>query len=470
MVPEMNHLLQETRKNGILYTVFSGGLKMLVRTETAFIHRNKSVFFVSLIVFLILFLLSAMTPMVTDDYSYSFNWADWTRISSITQIFESMAAHRQLHNGRVFAHGLVQLFLFLPRMIYVIMNAGCGVLLCVLTARLIFTESETDQFFLLLFGALFVISFTPAFGENYLWLDGSINYFWNIAFSFLFLLPFFMDFLNRPLKESHWIVVLRCFLAFWTGAYSESMSLVVLAIAVLLWICSWMRDRRCNMVFLTWILCSALGYLYLMMSPLTSELVGTLKTAALGYRFRELFRMITKYLIWPYLFFAVLLTLSVWFHAESRRILLSCLLFLSGLASLASFLFSAYVVPRHFCFPVFFTMLSCLLLLSSLCGVEKVLYSRVAVAVVSVLFVLQFPVGVLDVAVSWHKQEVRLQQIQAALDAGEKSIVLENYYPYTSYAIPFYADSKNASGWPNADIARYYGLDAVFGVDPPEEG
>ena len=431
MVPEMNHLLQETRKNGILYTVFSGGLKMLVRTETAFIHRNKSVFFVSLIVFLILFLLSAMTPMVTDDYSYSFNWADWTRISSITQIFESMAAHRQLHNGRVFAHGLVQLFLFLPRIIYVIMNAGFGVLLCVLTARLIFTESEPDQFFLLLFGALFVISFTPAFGENYLWLG---------------------------------------FLAFWTGAYSESMSLVVLAIAVLLWICSWMRDRRCNMVFLTWILCSALGYLYLMMSPLTSELVGTLKTAALGYRFRELFRMITKYLIWPYLFFAVLLTLSVWFHAESRRILLSCLLFLSGLASLASFLFSAYVVPRHFCFPVFFTMLSCLLLLSSLCGVEKALYSRVAVAVVSVLFVLQFPVGVLDVAVSWHKQEVRLQQIQAALDAGEKSIVLENYYPYTSYAIPFYADSKNASGWPNADIARYYGLDAVFGVDPPEEG
>ena len=186
MVPEMNHLLQETRKNGILYTVFSGGLKMLVRTETAFIHRNKSVFFVSLIVFLILFLLSAMTPMVTDDYSYSFNWADWTRISSITQIFESMAAHRQLHNGRVFAHGLVQLFLFLPRIIYVIMNAGFGVLLCVLTARLIFTESETEQFFLLLFGALFVVSFTPAFGENYLWLDGSINYFGILLFLFYF--------------------------------------------------------------------------------------------------------------------------------------------------------------------------------------------------------------------------------------------------------------------------------------------
>ena len=470
MVPVLNHLLQEAGKNGNLYTAFSGGLKMSVRTETKIIPRNKPVFFVSLIIFLILFLLSAMTPMVTDDYSYSFNWADWTRISSVTQIFESMAAHRQLHNGRVFAHGLVQLFLFLPRMFFVIMNAGCGVLLCVLTAKLICAERETDRFFLLLFGALFVTCFTPAFGENYLWLDGSINYFWNIAFAFLFLLPFFMDFLSRPLEESRWILVLRCILAFWTGAYSESMSLVVLVIAVLLWICSWIRDRRCNKVFLFWILCAASGYLYLMMSPLTSELVGTFKIAALGYRFRELFRMITEYLLWPYLFFAVLLTLSVWFHTDSRKILLSCLLFLSGLASLASFLFSAYVVPRHFCFPVFFTMLSCLLLLSSLCGAEKALYSRAVFAVVTVLFILQFPVGVLDVAVSWHKQEVRLQQIQAALDAGEKSVVLENYYPYTSYAIPFLADSKNASGWPNADIARYYGLVAVYGIDPPEEG
>ena len=443
---------------------------MLARTGTERIRQNKSVVLVSMMIFLVLLLLSALTPMVTDDYTYSFNWANWTRISSVTQIFESMAAHRQLHNGRVFTHGLVQLFLFLPRVIFAVVNAGCGVLLCVLTAKLICAESETDRFFLLSSGALFVICSTPAFGENYLWLDGSVNYSWNLAFAFLFLLPFFMDFLGRPLAESRWILVLRCFLAFWTGAYSEAMSLIVLVIAFVIWAFTWVRDHRCNIIFFIWIICAAFGYLFLMASPLTGELLGQFTIAALGYRFRELFRMITEYLLWPYLCFALLLTLSIWFHADSRKILLSCLLFLSGLASLASFLFSAYVVPRHFCFPVFFTMLSCLLLLSSLCGAEKALYSRAVFAIVTVLFILQFPVGVLDVAVSWHKQEVRLQQIQAALDAGEKSVVLENYYPYTSYAIPFLADSKDASGWPNADIARYYGLDAVYGIDPPEEG
>ena len=175
-------LLQETGKNGNLYTAFwEVILLMTVRTGTEKRIRNKSVCFAALAIFLVLLLLSFLTPMVTDDYSYSFNWANWTRISSVTQIFESMAAHRQLHNGRVFAHGLVQLFLFLPRAIFAVMNAGCGVLVCVLTEKLISADSDRDQFFLLLFGALFVICFTPAFGENYLWLDGAVNYFWNIV-------------------------------------------------------------------------------------------------------------------------------------------------------------------------------------------------------------------------------------------------------------------------------------------------
>lgn len=438
--------------------------------ETERIHRYKSVLLVSLMIFLVLFLLSAMTPMVMDDFSYSFNWADWTRITSITQIADSMAAHRQLHNGRVFAHGLVQLFLFLPRIIFTFMNASCGVLLCSLTAKMICANSSKDQFFLLLFGALFIICFTSAFGENYLWLDGAINYFWCIAFSLLFLLPYIMDFLRQPLAESHWIFALRCILAFWTGAYSESMSLIVLVVAVILWACSWARDRVCNKAFLIWLLFASAGYIFLMLSPHTSELVGQFSIAALGYRFRELFRMISEYLLWPFLMFAFFLTVSIWFHAEVRKILLACLLFMAGLAALASFLFSAYMVPRHFCFPVFFTMLSCLLLISSLCSVEKALCSRIAFAAVSVLFAIQFPVGVLDVAVSWHKQEIRLQQVQEALSTEEKSVVFENYYPYTSYAIPFLADSRDALGWPNADIARYYGLNAVYGVDPPEEG
>ena len=73
----------------------------------------------------------------------------------------------------------------------------------------------------------------------------------------------------------------------------------------------------------------------------------------------------------------------------------------------------------------------------------------------------------LDVAVSYHKQQSREQQIVQVLEAGEKSAVLENYYPYTSYGVVFKIDSEKPEA--NINVSDYYGLDAVLGVDPPEE-
>ena len=64
-----------------------------------------------LVVFFQILLFSAMTPMLADDYSYCFSWADNRRITSPLQIPASMAVHRQLTNGRVIPHALVQLVL-----------------------------------------------------------------------------------------------------------------------------------------------------------------------------------------------------------------------------------------------------------------------------------------------------------------------------------------------------------------------
>ena len=88
----------------------------------------------------------------------------------------------------------------------------------------------------------------------------------------------------------------------------------------------------------------------------------------------------------------------------------------------------------------------------------------------SVLFLLRFPVGVLDVAVSWHKQELREAQITEALTAGESIVTLENYFPYTSYGLAFELNSTDSSVGPNVNVADYYGLDEVYGIDPVEEG
>ena len=73
--------------------------------------------------------------------------------------------------------------------------------------------------------------------------------------------------------------------------------------------------------------------------------------------------------------------------------------------------------------------------------------------------------GVLDVAISFHKQQLREQQIDTALAAGQRSVVLENYDPYTAYAVPFELNPIDPSVGPNINVADYYGLDAVLGAE-----
>ena len=78
---------------------------------------------VLLAIFLLLLYCNLHTALVADDFQYCFSFADGSRISSVGQILPSMAAHRYVMNGRVFAHALVQLCLLLPKGIFNVCNA-----------------------------------------------------------------------------------------------------------------------------------------------------------------------------------------------------------------------------------------------------------------------------------------------------------------------------------------------------------
>ena len=86
-------------------------------------NNHRPFLLLCLLVFLVVLGLTALTPMVSDDFAYCFSFADWTRIRHMGQIIPSMAEHRNVTNGRVIVHGLVQLLLLLPRPVYCVLNA-----------------------------------------------------------------------------------------------------------------------------------------------------------------------------------------------------------------------------------------------------------------------------------------------------------------------------------------------------------
>ena len=421
------------------------------------------------LVFLVTLGLTALTPMVSDDFAYCFSWADWTRIRHVSQIIPSMAEHRNVTNGRVIVHGLVQLFLLFPRPVYCVLNACNAVLLCVLIRRLLALPSRKQELLILLFGICYFCCFLPAFGENVLWLDGSLNYFWGLSCSLLFLYPFLMDYLDLPHLESPLLSVLRIVLAFVFGTWSENAALVFLLLSVCLYLLQWFKNRQFHLFPLLWIAAAVAGYVFLMTAPATAGRAGASSISVIGYNFRVIFKAAQSYLLWPLLIWAVLFALSVSYHVEKRLLVVSGLLLFGALLTHLSYIFAAYFVPRHLCTTVFLMLLATILLLAGLCRADRPVFSGIALACLSVLFLLQFPVGVLDVAISFHKQQLREQQIKTALAAGQRSVVLENYYPYTAYAVLFKLNPVESSVGPNINFADYYGLDEVLGMEPVEE-
>ena len=417
-------------------------------------------------IFILILIFTTLTPLAADDFSYSFSWYDNSRINSVSQIIPSMAVHRQLTNGRVFSHGLVQLFLMFPKPVFDVVNAANAVLLCILIGKLVSSSEKEKNMTALLLFFLVLWNFLPAFGEDFLWLDGSINYSWGLTILLLFLWPYLADILGFSRRENFLIKILYFPFSFLAGAYSESGSLCAIFLAVCALVLLWRQEKRFPLLHSLWIISACLGFLFLMTAPATTGRSGGGGLSAIANNCRDILAAVEKNLLLPYILFAVLLVIALSVKADQRRIHLAVLFFAANLASLLAYVFALYFAGRHFCFPGFFTALSCVLLLSALPAKSSTVFKKALIGAFLVLFVLRFASGLLDVAVSFHKEQERSFLISSALDSGESSVTLEAYLPSTSFGTTFQLSYDDPETWPNTSIADYYGLETVYGVLP----
>ena len=416
-------------------------------------------------VFLVILIFTCLTPMAADDYSYCFSWADVSRIRSLCQIFPSMAVHRQLTNGRVFPHALVQLLLIRPKTLFNLLNACNAVLLCWLYGRYIPGLPARSKALLLAVGALLLFNYTGDFQCVFLWLDGSVNYSWGISLLLLFLLPYARAYLASEGRLCTWRIPLFLLLAFVAGSWSENSSLAALFLAASLLLLTALRERRVPRVLALGFAFALLGYLFLMSAPATAARAGDFSFSALASRLQQMIADSKEHMFALYLIYTVTLALSLRAKVGKRTIVLSLLLILAGLGSLAAFLFAYYFAARHFCFTTFSSVLAILLLLAELVKQKKDWVPAVLAAALAVLFVFQFAAASLDIVVGYSKKLAREAQIEAALAAGQTEIALEIYRASTKYCTSFnlYADSDE---WPNDSVALYYGFEKVTGYMP----
>ena len=429
-----------------------------------FSKERRAVTLVMAAVFLCILVLGALTPMAADDFSYSFSWADNSRITRVSQIIPSMAVHRQLTNGRVVTHALVQLLLMRPRGPFVILNALNALLLCYLFYRYIRRLPGPQAGLLLLIGALLMWNYATDFQCLFLWLDGSVNYSWGMSLILLWLWPFSEAWLEEreDSRKSKWKTVLFLFLSFVAGAWSENSSLAAMFIALLLILMCAFRDKKIRPLLVAGLVMAALGYVFLMSAPATAGRAGGTDMASIANRIKQMIADCRELLLAPWMIYAGSLALCLLYRTDKRRILLSLVFFVAGLASLSAFIFAYYFNARHCCFTLFFTVLATLILLSSLMEKGRKLAPSLLTAVMCVLFVFNFSAGVLDIAVGYGKSRERAAMIRAAQEAGETEITLPLYPAATQYCVSFIL-FPDAEEWPNYSLASYYGFDQVYG-------
>lgn len=153
------------------------------------------------IIWTVMLILNMITPLIADDFFFScrlYIRPDGMlfpegRLRGVLDILVSIKNSYVSHSGRVPVQFLVQSFTLLPETVFDLANSFAFVVLVAAIARLAVpaVTDKNNAFALSAAFAALVLWQAPAFGQDYLWQTGAVNYLWTITVTVVFLTPFY---------------------------------------------------------------------------------------------------------------------------------------------------------------------------------------------------------------------------------------------------------------------------------------
>lgn len=439
------------------------------KIDRPFERLNSSRLLVALLLlamFLIMLFCNIKTNLLADDFMYAFSFADGERIDSLGDIFPSMAAHRHSMNGRLFSHGLVQLFLMLPLGIFKVLNSLVLVAEVYLLYRIALGRREHNALLLsCIFAAIW--AFTLNFGQVILWLDGSVNYLWSTFFALLFM-KLYMDFFLYGKEPAHlWSKLLLLPAAFIVGAYSENCaSTAIFGAVCFLLLGRFVKGQKPGWAMIAGVILAFCGFLFMMSAPAEiSNKSSQLSFTDLFDNFIAALEMYRR--IWIPLAVYIVLAAAAYSKGLDRDSqILAFMLALSSFAAVFVLTFASF-------FPERCAYIGLLLMI----GADAVLFARmfsgdIRPALVSlglICLLLGFyrgAVGVQDIIDTNYFLTENEKHILACKEEGIMDVEVYRVYPKTGYS-PLeglgYLNTEEADSWPNKYMAEYFGINSIIG-------
>lgn len=439
-----------------------------------FFRQYNKLILGSIILFFTALLFNHWTPYAADDYSYMFNLSDGSRMTSIGQIFSSLAVHYTKYgNGRLISHFFVMLFLIGSKWIFNLVNAFLFVLLILSIYHL---TSHKKACSLLLFFAIPTLLwlYMPAYGQIFLWMDGSINYMWSYLFALIFLSVYIALLRGNSLSKQTWKLILFCVFTFLFGNYSENVSFSVIFTGFIL-LCITMygqKSFRKLFIYVLPIVCGALGYLILLLSPSGSAKFS--ENLSLSLLFKNAIEIFTEYYNAcriPLILFFVLLGIAIYHKLNKTEILIALSFFFISIISSGMLMIASYLPERSLANGIVFLLIGIVQLLQLLRGHVRLECISLCVCIyLLVSSLMSYWEGSYDIYRVHKEQAVRDAAIENSVNSGNMTIGVPIITSTTKYSCKYGLLDLNGKDadepFPNVYIAKYYGLDKIYVIYP----
>ena len=408
---------------------------------------------------MLMLLLNLHTPLMMDDYDYSFSWATGERLAGLGDIAASQAAHYRLWGGRSVVHFLAQLFLYLGKPVFNLANTVMYLLLLLEMAALAGKRGRGCDWRMLLIAHALMLLAVPFFGTVFLWLDGACNYLWGTV---LALTPLVIakseregGFFDAGFSRG-WIALPVCFLAGWTN---ENTACGVLAAMILLTLWDRLRGRKVRAWRWAALAVQALGVAVMLLAPgnfaRAGEASGRGLVMEMAYRLAVTTYCLLRYAGIPAVL-AALALLAARRKGAAVRAEWLCVLLGAALLSAYALVGSPQISDRSFTAVLVLTITALLAVLSDL--KERPDGRSLPALVVLTACILSVGFGALrDVKAQEAAWLAQTDAIRAAADAGEADVTVSSLPQRTRFTIAITLEGS-PDAWPNSTLGRYYGV------------
>lgn len=410
-----------------------------------------------------MFLLNVHTPLMMDDYDYSFSWYTGERLAGISDILASQVVHYQIWGGRSVVHFFAQLFLYLGKPFF---NAANALMYLLLLMEIVYLGAKRkvrwDWRFVLIAHVLLFFA-TPFFGVVFLWLDGACNYLWGTVLALVPLLIAKSEreagFFDAGVSRG-WLALPLCFLAGWTN---ENTACGVLAACFLLMLWDACRGRKVRAWRIAAFAAQMLGVAVMLLAP--GNYARPSDPGGRGLVMELIYRVVVvSYCALRYAGIPALAALVLFAAVYRRRKPITALWF--SVLCICAF-FSAYaLVGSPQISDRAFTGVLALSIAALLSACEDMMYDMMykrkrdtATGIVLTLLVISGMSSALsDVRaheLAWRAQE---DKILAAIAAGETRVAVSAVPSDSRYTMSITLEQE-ADQWPNSTLSKYYGIE-----------